>query len=42
MARGEVVVIDEEFALRITEVLGERARTGSDAGAGEAEPAEAA
>jgi flagellar motor switch protein FliN/FliY len=25
IARGEVVVIDEEFALRITEVLGERA-----------------
>ncbi len=24
IARGEVVVIDEEFALRITEVLGER------------------
>ncbi len=42
IARGEVVVIDEEFALRVTEVLGERARTGSDAGAGEAEPAEAA
>lgn len=25
IARGEVVVIDEEFALRVTEVLGERA-----------------
>jgi flagellar motor switch protein FliN/FliY len=25
IARGEVVVIDEEFALRITDVLGERA-----------------
>jgi len=24
IARGEVVVIDEEFALRVTEVLGER------------------
>jgi len=34
IARGEVVVIDEEFALRVTEVLGERAgvegRAGSD------------
>jgi flagellar motor switch protein FliN/FliY len=30
IARGEVVVIDEEFALRVTEVLGERA-AGSDA-----------
>jgi flagellar motor switch protein FliN len=28
IARGEVVVIDEEFALRLTEVLGER--TASD------------
>lgn len=25
IARGEVVVIDEEFALRVTEVLGDRA-----------------
>jgi len=25
IARGEVVVIDEEFALRVTEVVGERA-----------------
>lgn len=25
IARGEVVVIDEEFALRVTDVLGERA-----------------
>ncbi|MFL5817097.1 MAG: flagellar motor switch protein FliN [Conexibacter sp.] len=36
IARGEVVVIDEEFALRVTDVLGERAaadagRAGSDA-----------
>ncbi len=34
IARGEVVVIDEEFALRVTEVLGERTgvegRAGSD------------
>jgi flagellar motor switch protein FliN/FliY len=27
IARGEVVVIDEEFALRVTDVLGERAGT---------------
>jgi flagellar motor switch protein FliN/FliY len=27
IARGEVVVIDEEFALRVTEVLGERGRS---------------
>ena len=33
IARGEVVVIDEEFALRVTEVLGER---------GDASPATAA
>jgi len=33
IARGEVVVIDEEFALRVTEVLGERARTAGDAAA---------
>jgi flagellar motor switch protein FliN len=39
IARGEVVVIDEEFALRVTEVLGERA--GLDAPA-EPDPAEAA
>src|SRR6478735_1646089 len=39
IARGEVVVVDEEFALRVTEVLGERA--GIDA-AGEPDPAEAA
>ena len=31
IARGEVVVIDEEFALRVTEVLGERGRSGADA-----------
>ena len=35
IARGEVVVIDEEFALRVTEVLGERAV----APAADAEPA---
>jgi flagellar motor switch protein FliN/FliY len=39
IARGEVVVIDEEFALRVTEVLGER--TGS-APAAEPDGAEAA
>jgi flagellar motor switch protein FliN/FliY len=38
IARGEVVVIDEEYALRVTEVLGERAA----AGAGGAAPADAA
>jgi len=37
IARGEVVVIDEEFALRVTEVLGERA--GADAAAPDAAPA---
>ncbi len=30
IARGEVVVIDEEFALRVTDVLGERAATAVD------------
>jgi flagellar motor switch protein FliN len=40
IARGEVVVIDEEFALRVTDVLGERA--GSDPAPAEADPAEAA
>ncbi len=35
IARGEVVVIDEEFALRVTEVLGERAVSGA-AGGGQA------
>jgi flagellar motor switch protein FliN len=40
IARGEVVVIDEEFALRVTEVLGERAGAGGDGSA--ADPAEAA
>jgi len=39
IARGEVVVIDEEFALRVTEVLGERA--GAPA-SDDADPAEAA
>ncbi len=38
IARGEVVVIDEEFALRVTEVLGERAV----ADAADSGPAEAA
>jgi len=38
IARGEVVVIDEEFALRVTEVLGERAA----ADTADADPAEAA
>jgi flagellar motor switch protein FliN/FliY len=46
IARGEVVVIDEEFALRVTEVLGERAagagRAGSDSAATQTGPAEAA
>jgi flagellar motor switch protein FliN/FliY len=31
IARGEVVVIDEEFALRVTEVLGERTAAGASA-----------
>jgi len=39
IARGEVVVIDEEFALRVTDVLGER--TIADAST-DANPAEAA
>jgi len=38
IARGEVVVIDEEFALRVTEVLGERAG-GEGAAAAAAAPA---
>jgi flagellar motor switch protein FliN len=38
IARGEVVVIDEEFALRVTEVLGERGA----AAPAEPDPAEAA
>jgi flagellar motor switch protein FliN/FliY len=33
IARGEVVVIDEEFALRVTEVLGERAAAAESDGA---------
>lgn len=41
IARGEVVVIDEEFALRVTEVLGERAAATADAPV-DADPAEAA
>jgi flagellar motor switch protein FliN/FliY len=39
IARGEVVVIDEEFALRVTEVLGERAGAAAPDPTGE--PAEA-
>lgn len=35
IARGEVVVIDEEFALRVTEVLGERAGAAVSDDAGE-------
>src|SRR3954454_12208938 len=41
IARGEVVVIDEECALRVTEVLGERAAAAAD-GADHADPAAAA
>ena len=36
IARGEVVVIDEEFALRVTEVLGERAAADAVSGPAEA------
>ena len=36
IARGEVVVIDEQFGLRITEVIGRRARGALRAGAAEA------
>jgi len=39
IARGEVVVIDEEFALRVTEVLGERGAAASPAERGPAEAA---
>jgi len=39
IARGEVVVIDEEFALRVTEVLGERAVAAAPS---ESDPAAAA
>lgn len=42
IARGEVVVIDEEFALRVTEVLGERTAAASDAAPADPAPAEAA
>jgi flagellar motor switch protein FliN/FliY len=46
IARGEVVVIDEEFALRVTEVVGDRAGTAAapadDAAAADRNPAEAA
>jgi len=40
IARGEVVVIDEEFALRVTEVLGERSAPAPAESA--SDPAEAA
>ena len=33
IARGEVVVIDEEFGLRVTEVVDARGRTARDGGA---------
>jgi flagellar motor switch protein FliN/FliY len=42
IARGEVVVIDEEFALRVTEVLGERAVGGDGTAGSESAGAEAA
>jgi flagellar motor switch protein FliN/FliY len=43
IARGEVVVIDEEFALRVTEVLGEHAAGAAGAADGAApDPAQAA
>ena len=35
IARGEVVVIDEQFGLRITDVLGQPAENGSPAAGGE-------
>jgi flagellar motor switch protein FliN len=36
IARGEVVVIDEQFGLRVTEVLGQIAAADGSGGAGEA------
>lgn len=42
IARGEVVVIDEEFALRVTEVLGERGAGASTAAPSEPAAAEVA
>lgn len=36
IARGEVVVIDEEFALRISEVLGERTNAAAESDGAEA------
>ena len=42
IARGEVVVIDEEFALRVTEVLGERAGGGGGWAGSDSDPDEAA
>jgi flagellar motor switch protein FliN/FliY len=41
IARGEVVVIDEEFALRVTDVLGERAASDGAAPDEAANPAAA-
>jgi flagellar motor switch protein FliN len=38
IARGEVVVIDEEFALRVTDVLGEQPAHDAVAAAAEAQP----
>jgi flagellar motor switch protein FliN/FliY len=42
IARGEVVVIDEEFALRVTEVLGERVGGSASDAPANPESAEAA
>jgi flagellar motor switch protein FliN/FliY len=42
IARGEVVVIDEQFGLRITDVLGQSADGPAGESAAEAPPAEAA
>ncbi|HMJ01618.1 MAG TPA: flagellar motor switch protein FliN [Conexibacter sp.] len=41
IARGEVVVIDEEFALRVTDVLGDRASAATATDDEAAEPAAA-
>jgi flagellar motor switch protein FliN/FliY len=37
IARGEVVVIDEQFGLRVTEMLGEASRAVSGSAAGDAQ-----
>ncbi len=42
IARGEVVVIDEEFALRVTEVLGDRSAAEAGGAGSDFDPAEAA